>query len=173
MKRRELLGAGAVLLGGAAVGTAVGIGPFASNGGSRPAYLEAKPIVYERAPLQLRAASDAVRRGESITFEVRHTGSSGDVSLGCNVPWAIQEYEAGEWRHGVWTDQRWYDMCATSIAPGDTHTVTVPLSAAAFADEPGISDTEADITFTPGTYRFVLVHANPPLAVNFRVLSAE
>ena len=173
VKRREVLGAGAVLLGGSAVGTAVGIGPLASNTDSEPAYFEAGSIVYEREPLQLRAQTEAVRRGDSITFEGRHTGESENISLGCNIPWAIQTHEDGTWKHVVWTDQRWYDMCATSIAPGDTLTTTVPLSGTALADNHGISEGEADVTFTPGKYRFVLVHSNPPLAVNFRVHPAE
>lgn len=173
MKRRELLGVGALLLGGSAVGIVLGNGPSASNNPSQPAYFELKPIVYEREPLQLRAQTDAVRRGDSIPFEVRHTGGSENISLGCDIPWAIQKYEDGEWKHVVWTDQRWQDLCATLIAPGDTLTTTVPLSATSLADKQGISEAEADVTFTPGKYRFVLVHANPPFAVNFRVLPAE
>lgn len=174
MKRRKLLGAGALtLLGGGAVGTALGIGPMASNNSSQPAYFELKPIVYEREPLQLRAHRDTVRRGETITFEIRHTGESEDISLGCHIPWAIQTYEDGKWKHAVWTDQRWHAMCATAISPGETLTISVPLSATALADKGAISEAEADVTFTPGKYRFILVHANPPLAVNFRVLPAE
>lgn len=173
MKRREVLGAGAVLLGGSAVGTAVGIDPLASNTDAEPAYFEAGAIVYERAPLHLRAQTAAVRRGESITFEVRHTGASETISLGCNISWAIQTHEDGTWNHVVWTDQRWHDLCATLIAPGDTLTTTVPLSGTALADDHDVSEGEADVTFTPGTYRFVLVHANPPVAVDFRVLPED
>ena len=131
MKRRDVLGAGALLLGGSGVGTAVGIGPLASNTASEPAYAEAGSIVYEQEPLQLRTRSEAVRRGDSITFEVHHAGESENISLGCNIPWAIQSYEDGTWKHVVWTDQRWHQMCATLIAPGDTLTTTVPLSAEA------------------------------------------
>ena len=173
MKRRELLGAGALLLGGSAIGTAAGIGPLASNTTSQPAYFELDSPVYEQESLQLWARTERVPRGDSITFEVRHTGESENISLGCHVPWAIQKYEDGEWKHVVWTDQRWHLMCATSIAPGDTLTTTVPLSGTMLADGHGISNTEADVTFTPGKYRFVLIHANPPLAVDFRVLPAE
>lgn len=173
MKRRELFGAGALaVLGGSGVRTALGIGPFTSNNSSRPDYFELKPIVYEREPLLLRAQTDAVRRGDSITFKIRHIGESENISLGCHIPWAIQKYEAGKWKHAVWTDQRWHDMCATSIAPGDTLTTTVPLSGTALADNHGISEGEADVTFTAGKYRFV-VFVNPPLAVDFRVLPAE
>lgn len=173
MKRRNILGAGALLLGGGAVGTAAGLGPLASNSTSEPAYFEAGEIVYEREPLQLRAPTDAVRRENSITFEVQHTGESENISLGCNIPWAIQSYEDGTWEHLVWTNQRWHQMCATLIAPGDTLTTTVPLSAEALTDDHGMSEDEANVTFTPGKYRFILVGSNPPLAVNFRVLPAE
>lgn len=174
MKRRELLGGGVLaLLVTGTIGTALGIGPLAPKDSSQPAYLERESPVYEREPLQLRAPTDDVRRGESITFEVHHTGGSEDISLGCNIPWAIQKYDDGEWKHAVWTDQRWYDLCATSIAPGDTLTITVPLSGTALADKQGISEGEADVRFTPGKYRFVLAHSNPPLAVNFRILPAE
>ena len=174
MERRKLLGAGALaVLGGGAVGTALGIDPLDSNNSSQPAYFELKPIVYEREPLQLRAVKDTVRPGDPITFEIRHTGESEDISLGCHIPWAIQAYGDGKWKHVVWTDQRWHNMCVTVISPGATHNVTVPLSATALADKGAISEAEADVTFTPGKYRFILVHANPPLAVNFRVLPAE
>lgn len=173
MKRRELLGGGAVaLLGGGAIGTALGIGPLAANDTPRPAYFEREPITYERDPLRLRAPTDAVRRGDSITFEIRHTGGSEAISLGCNVPWAIQRYDDGTWKHAVWTDERWYQLCATSIPPGETITTTVPLSGSALATDHDVSDTEADVTFTPGKYRFV-VFANPPVAVNFSVLPRE
>jgi len=173
MKRRDILGAGALLLGAGTVGTAAGLGPLASNTASEPTYFEEESIVYEREPLQLRAPTDAVPRGDSLTFEVHHNGESENISLGCNIPWAIQSYEDGTWKHVVWTDQRWHDLCATLIAPGDTLTTTVSLSATALADNQGISEEEADVTFTPGKYRFILVGSNPPLAVNFRVLPAE
>ena len=174
MKRRDILGVGSLLLGGsAAVGTAVGIGPLATNPNSEPAYFKGESIVYEREPLQLRAPQDTVHRGDSITFEIHHTGESENISLGCHIPWAIQSYEDRTWHHVVWTDQRWNQMCATSISPGDTLTITVPLSGTALADNQGINEGEADVTFTPGKYRFILVHSNPPLAVNFRVLPAE
>jgi len=174
VKRRKLLGAGALaVLGGSAVGTALGIGPLALNDSSQPAYLDLKPTVYEREPLRLRALKDAVHRGESVRFEIRHIGESEDISLGCHIPWAIQTYEDGKWKHAVWTDHRWHNMCATSISPGETLNTTVPLSAAALSDKRAISKAEADITFTPGKYRFIMIDANPPLAVNFRVLPAE
>lgn len=160
-------------LGSTAVGDSTGPQQIDMSNISQPAYYEAGSIVYERKPLQLRVPTDTVPQGDSITFEVHHTGESENISLGCNIPWAIQKYEDGKWKHVVWTDQRWHDMCATSIAPGDTLIITVPLSATALATKEGISEGEADVTFTPGKYRFVLVHANPRLAVNFRVLSAE
>lgn len=109
---------------------------------------------------------------ECITFELQHTGGSDDISVGCHIPWAIQKFEDGTWKHTVWTDQRWHLLCATLISPGETLTITVPLSPAALADEYGVSEEEAEVTFTPGKYRFV-VFVNPPLAVNFRVLSTE
>lgn len=150
----------------------MGIGPLASNDSSQPAYFELESPVYEREPLKLRPRTQRVHRGDSITFEIRHTGESEEISLGCHIPWAIQEYEDGTWKHAVWTDQRWHRLCATLITPGDTLSITVPLSATALANDHGISEEEADITFTPGKYRFV-VFANPPLAVNFRVLPPE
>jgi hypothetical protein len=140
---------------------------------SQPVYLDKGPIVYEREPLELRAPTDTVRPGESIKFEVNHTGDSEDISLGCHVPWAIQKYEDEEWKHAVWTDERWNQLCATLIAPGETLSQTIPLSGSALAGDHGVSESEADITFAPGKYRFVLVHSNPPLAVNFSVLPEE
>jgi|AntRauTorcE11898_2_1112593.scaffolds.fasta_scaffold55762_1 hypothetical protein len=76
MKRRDVLGAGALLVGGCAAGTAAGFGPLASDTTAEPAYFEEGSIVYERGLLQLRAPTDTVRRGESITFELDHTGDS-------------------------------------------------------------------------------------------------
>ena len=140
---------------------------------SQPAYLDEGSIVYKREPLELRAPTDMVRPGESITFEIRHMGDSEDISLGCHIPWAIQKYENEEWKHAVWTDERWNQMCATSIAPGETLSQTISLSGSALAENHGISESEADVTFAPGKYRFVLVHSNPPLAVKFSVLPEE
>lgn len=140
---------------------------------SQPAYLNEGSTVYEHESLELRAPTDTVRPGESITFEVHHTGNSDDISLGCHIPWAIQKYEDEEWKHAVWTDERWNQMCATSIAPGETRSQMIPLSGSALADDHGVSESEAGVTFAPGKYRFVLVHSNPRLAVNFSVLPEE
>ncbi|ACV10822.1 hypothetical protein Huta_0635 [Halorhabdus utahensis DSM 12940] len=178
MKRRELLGAGALaLLGGGAAATAAGFGPLATNDTDEPVYFDSAfdPITYERESLRLQAPTDAVPRGESITFELHHTGESEDISLGCHVPWAIQRYEDGTWEHVVWTDGRWTLLCGTTISPGETQTITVPLSATALAgEEHGVTEEEADgVAFTPGKYRFFVLANNPPLAVNFRVLPRE
>jgi hypothetical protein len=140
---------------------------------SQPEYLDEGSIVYEHEYLELRALTNAVRPGESITFEIHHTGDSEVISLGCHIPWAIQKYENKEWKHAVWTDERWHLLCATSISPGETLSRTIPLSASALADDQGVSESEADVTFTPGKYRFVLVHSNPPLAANFSMLPEE
>ena len=169
MKRRTYLisvGAGATALAGC-------IAVAEPEDTPQAGYQGEQEVVYEREPLQLLTRTDEVHVGDSITFEVRHTGDSENISLGCNIPWAIQKYEDGKWKHAVWTDQRWHQMCATLIAPGDTLTTTVPLSATELADEQGISEAEADVTFTPGKCRFILVGSNPSLAVNFRVLPVE
>jgi hypothetical protein len=170
MRRRDLIGAAGVTLlgGGAAVGTVLGVGPLASEDSSKPWYLGRASVVYERDRLRLSARQDAVRRGDTITFEITHIGDSEPVSLGCNVWWAIQTYEDDEWRHAVWTDGRFHQLCASEIGSGRTLTEKVPLSRTALAEHRGI--TESNTEFTPGKYRFVLVGSEPYLAVNFRVL---
>lgn len=171
LNRRELLGAGAVtLLGGGTVGMALGYGPLASSNSAQPGYLDDAPVVYEREYLELRAQSYEVRPGETITFEITHTGppESDVITLGCGNPWAIQSYEDGEWVHAIWTGGRYANACATGIGPGDTFLEPVPLSAAELNDQPYIS--EVEYQFEPGTYRFVVIGTIPYLAVNFQIL---
>lgn len=173
MSRRQALMAGAALLGasGTAAATARGIGPLAADDPSQPEYLGSKPIVYERPPLVLRPEPAAVRPGDTITFEVHHTGESESVSVGCEYPWAIQAYNDGEWHHVVWTATRWHNLCASGLPPGETHTIQLTLSEEGLAEERYMD--EVNVTFTPGTYRFILVGTDPALAVNFQVLPAE
>jgi len=172
MKRRKILGMGALaLFGGGAVGTALGFGPLASNKSTSPEYLGQAPIVYERDQLHLRALQDAVRRGETITFEIEHTGRSETISLGCHIPWALQAYQDGQWRHVTWTEGRYYLLCYTGLSPGETVTESVPLSRSALAKNPEVGEVVMEIS--PGKYRFLLVGALPNLAVNFRVLPTE
>lgn len=116
MKRREVLGVGiATILGGGLVGTTLGYGPLASTESPQPEYLGRAPIVYERDQLQLSASQAVIRRGETITFEITHTGQSKDIVLGCGNPWAIQVNDDGEWDHAVWTPGRYYNGCATLL----------------------------------------------------------
>lgn len=172
MNRRELLGtAGLALLGGGTIaGTALGVGPLSSDE-DRPEYLKRGSILYERDSLTLRARQNAVRRGDTISFEITHTGESEYIPLGCHIVWAIQTYEDGEWKHAVWTGARYHNLCGTGITPGRTLTETVPISRAALADFDGI--VESNTEFTPGKYRFILAGAQPRLTTNFRVLPSE
>lgn len=174
MHRRTLLGGGAaLLLGGGTVGAALGVGPFDSDDGTGPDYL-GSTVVYEREDLLLSARPDPVELGDDVTFEMEHTGDSGTVSLGCNVTWALQADESGEWTHVTWTGGRYYDLCATQLRPGETATETVSLSVTALEANPDVSEVAVE-DFSPGTYRFVLVdgRGSPYLAVNFRVRSSE
>lgn len=174
MDRRKLLGAGAVtLFGGGMVGTALGYGPLGEREPTQPAYLDDARVVYERKHLVLRACSYEVRPGGTITFEITHTGppDSDTISLGCEMPWAIQEYDNDEWNHAVWTGGRYANMCYTGISPGSTRTETVTLSSEDLADQRYISDVQTQ--FEPGIYRFVLAKTSPQLAVNFRILPRE
>ena len=84
MNRRELLSAGGLaLMGGGAVGTTLGNSPVTSNPSSQPAYIGQAPTVYERDQLQLNARQEVVRHGDTITYEITHTGQSNDIVLGC------------------------------------------------------------------------------------------
>jgi len=140
------------------------------SGPSHPDYLGQKAIVYERDRLQLRSQPDTVQQGETIIFEISHTGDSEAIFLGCHIPWAIQIYEGGEWKHAVWTDERYYNMCATQIGPGDTISLKVPLSQPALSGKDGLG--EVAFEFTPGKYQFILVGTTPQLAVDFRIMSS-
>lgn len=175
MKRRELIGAGTLtIVGGSAVGTALGVGPLASNETTepdQPEYLGREPVVYDRDDLQLRALHDSVRRGETNTFEIKHTGSSEAINLGCNIHWALQVYQDEQWKHVTWTGGRYYDLCYTAISAGQTVTETVPLSRSDLAENSDISEVVIDLT--PGKYRFVLLGSPPYLAVNFNLFPAE
>lgn len=168
MNRRKVLTAsGLTLLGGGIVGTALGYGPLASDDSSKPSYLGDAEIVYERDELVLRAHPDVVEQGETIEFEITHTGQSEARGLGCNIPWAIQKYEDGGWKHAVWTSARYFNMCSSRISPGETRTLAVPLSREELNEYREIG--EVDFEFSPGKYRFVLVGVEPYLAVNFSI----
>lgn len=172
MNRRKVLTAsGLTLLGGGIVGTALGYGPLASDGSSKPSYLGDAETVYEREDLILRAHPVVVNQGETIEFEIIHTGQSEAINLGCNIPWAIQEYEDGGWEHAVWTSARYFNNCLSEISPGDTRTVAVPLSQQELDDNREMGP--VDFEFSPGKYRFVLVGVRPFLAINFSISSSE
>lgn len=170
--RRSLLRAGgATILGSSTIGVAVGAGPLPPNGPTDPAYLGRAPIVYERDDLQLLAHQPAVRRGESIVFEMTNTGDADAVPLGCNNTWAIQAYEDGEWHHVVWTGGRASQLCYSALPPGETTTETVPLEPSALSES--LATDDVPDAFPAGTYRFVALGSEPFLAVNFQVLPVE
>lgn len=169
-RRAVVTGVGAAVLGGATVVTAFGAGRV-TLGDPPPEYHGRAPVVYERDDLRVLPVDDPARIGESITFEITNTATAEAVTLGCHVPWALQAYEDGDWRHVSWTEGRYYQACATVIEPGVTTTVTVPLSAEAIADEAVSSGPATDLT--PGTYRLVLLGTDPYLAVNFQALPSD
>lgn len=168
LSRREAIKGGAMTaLGTGAVVTAFAAGRL--NLGERwPAYHGNAPVSYEHEALRMQAVGDPARRGESITVEVTNTGTDESVTLGCHNPWALQAYEDGSWHHVSWTAGRYYQACATQLAPGDTTTVTVPLSTSAIRERRTLDNPARKIT--PGTYRLVLLGTRPYLAINVQVL---
>jgi len=130
-----------------------------------PGYRGDQSVVYEHDDLQLRLLQDEVQLGDTVEFEVTNT-SDLTVVLGCHNPWAIQRRFDGEWRHVTWTGERYYQLCASGLAPGDSLTEQITLSESeleAHADE-----LQTDLV--PGAYRFLLLGSSPYLATDFDVL---
>lgn len=164
MKRRTLLTVSTLGFSGiGAVGTALGIGPFDLDD-SQPEYLGQASVVYERDDLQLEAPQDPVRRGETITLELTNTGESW-ITLGCGNPWALQKHTGREWRHVAWTGERYYDLCASGIEPGETIIEHVPTAESVLDREFGPVAAE----LSSGGYRIVLIGTEPYLAADFRL----
>jgi hypothetical protein len=165
MKRRELLGAGAVGLLGTGDITAVtaAVRPFGPDD-SGPEYIDRASAVYERDDLRLKLPQDTVPRGESITLELTNTGESW-ITLRCGNPWALQKRTGGEWRHVAWTGERYYDLCASGIESGETIIEHVPTAESVLDREFGPVAAE----LSSGEYRIVLIGTEPYLAADFRL----
>ena len=162
MKRHTLLaslGAGTAALSGCTA-----LGHRTDN--TEAEYYRAEPVAYNRADLTLSLSNDSVSVGDTIELETRNTGSS-KVTLGCNNPWAIQYHTDGEWKHVAWTGNRFYDLCATILRPGEAHTESFTLSESALAE----TASEVQLSLTEGTYRVVLIGTSPYLARNFDIVT--
>lgn len=162
MNRRSLLaslGAGTVALSGC---TALGYRPDDTG----PGYYRAEPVAYNRADLSLSLSNDAVSLGDTIELETRNTGES-KISLGCKNPWAIQYHTDGEWEHVTWTSNRVFQMCATILFPGGSHTQSFTLSESALAE----TASEVQLPLAEGTYRILLIGTSPYLARNFDIVT--
>ncbi|WP_276302515.1 immunoglobulin-like domain-containing protein [Halorussus lipolyticus] len=131
------------------------------------AYRENARVVTEREDLRLRLRQDTVRLGDTVAFEVTNTGDS-TVVLGCRNPWALQRRADGQWRHVAWTEDRYYQLCATELPPGESSVTAVELSETGLETQAG--EVRGDLR--PGRYQFLLVGTSPSLATEFRVLDA-
>lgn len=163
MKRRPFLVSVSASMAALAGCTAIS----APQADSRVGYPE-EEVVYERDGLQLRLLQETVRPGEPIEFEVTNTGDSMTV-LGCHDPWAIEKRSDGEWQLVTWTADRYYDMCATGLAPGDSLVERITPSGSAFERSPDGHAAE----LRPGQYRFLLLGPTPYLALDFTVSKPE
>lgn len=163
MKRRAYLAS----LGVAATSLATASAAETPANESGPAYRGNKRVVYDHPDLELRPRQERVRLGETVAFEVTSTGDS-RVSLGCNNPWALQRRSGGRWRHVTWTGDRYYQLCATLLPPGESRVERVTLSESGLDGYP--DEYSADLR--PGRYRFLLLGPSPYPAVEFDVLDA-
>ncbi|WP_439026588.1 hypothetical protein [Haloarchaeobius sp. DT45] len=164
MNRRDLLAAGSLTLLGGGVGTALGLGPFGAPDESTADYQDDASIVADHDRLDLRLLDESVRLGETARFAVTNTGDE-QVSLGCNVPWALQRRADDGWRHVAWTGGRYVQLCYTGLGPGRSHVEHVPLTESELTAR---TDGEA-VDLVPDQYRFVLLSPVVFLACEFAV----
>lgn len=164
MKRRTYLtsvSTGAAVLAGC---TALG----APQNESQADYQGERKVVYEHDDLNLRLRQKEIHLGDTVEFEVTNTGNSTTV-LGCGNPWAIQQYSNGDWQHVTWTSDRYYDLCATELSPGDSLIEGITLSESEFER----AQDEDYVELRSGQHRFLLLGSSPFLALNFDILDAE
>lgn len=166
MRRRtyltSLLGSAAVLSGCSARGLRT------DGGKDLESYQPDKEIVYDHDDLSLEVLQDTIHHKDEVEFRVSNTSQS-QVTLGCDNPWALQKNTDGKWQHVTWTNQKYYDLCASLLPPGDSITETVTLSESKL--ETQASEVKAELT--PGNYRFVVLGSSPFLAVDFEVQSED
>ena len=108
-----------------------------------------------------------MRLGDTVEFEVTNTGDSTTV-LGYGNPWAIQQYSDDDWQHVTWTVDRYYQMCATELSPGDSLVEDITLSESEF--DRGSDEDYAELRSEK--HRFLLLGASPFLALDFNILDA-
>ena len=164
MKRRGYLGlisSSAIALSGC---TALAGAQNESNAG----YLGDQKVVYDHDNLDLRLHKDTPHLGDEVEFEVSNTGDSA-VTLGCQNPWAIQQYLNGGWHHVAWTEERYYYMCATDLAAGASFTEEITLSESAFER----SQDEDYVKLDTGRHRFLLLGPSPFVALDFEIDESE
>lgn len=164
MKRRGYLaslGAGAAALTGC---TALGV----TANEPQADYRGDAAVVYDHDSLELRLHEGPVHLGDEVELEVSNTGDSAIV-LGCQNPWALQQYADGDWHHVTWTGDRYYYMCATELAAGDSLTEEITLSESAFERDPD----EDNVELHTGRHRLLLLGPSPFVALDFDVREAE
>ena len=164
MKRRTYLASvttsAAVLAGCTAFG--------APQSESQTDYQGEQKVVYEHDDLNLRLRQGEVHLGDTVGFEVTNTGNS-TIVLGCGNPWAIQQYSDDDWQHVTWTVDRYHQMCATELSPGDSLVENITLSESEF--DRGSDEDSAELR--SGQHRFLLLGSSPFLALDFNVLNAK
>lgn len=164
MKRRTYLAAVSTSAAALAGYTALG----APQNESQADYQGEQKVVYEHGDLNLRLRQEDVHLGDTVEFEVTNAGNSMTV-LGCGNPWAIQQYSDGKWQHVTWTGDRYYDMCATGLSPGDSLVEDITLSESEFERGPD----EDYNRLRSGRHRFLLLGSSPFLALDFNILDVE
>jgi hypothetical protein len=163
VKRRTYLasiGAGASLSGGFVLAN--------NETGTETSEQENTRIVYEHDDLRLQTLQDSVRLGETIKFKVTNTSDS-TVTLGCDNAWIIQEYSDDDWHDVTRRPQSYNQLCAFELHSGESRVERATMSKDELEEQTGKLLEELH----PGRYRFVLLTANPRLAVDFRITSPK
>lgn len=133
---------------------------------SRPNYLDDGTVVTERAAVELSPSKRVAGIGDTIRFSVTNTGSD-EFGLGCHSPWAIQRRTESGWKHVAWTGEEYFQLCLTTLGPGETHIEEIEFSESALRQR--VSKLATDLC--PGTYRFLLLGSKPFLAVEFSLVA--
>ncbi|WP_368411899.1 immunoglobulin-like domain-containing protein [Haladaptatus halobius] len=103
-----------------------------------------------------------------MEFTVTNTSTT-KVSLGCGIPWTLQQRTNGRWREVIWTASDGVPHCLTRLPPGKSFTEEVTLTRSAIETQNGT----VKYDLTAGLDRFVLIGTDPFVATDFRFQLAQ
>ena len=131
-------------------------------------YYNQEDVVMNPDQLTILVQQESIQVGDQVQFKTSNT-SDAAIHLGCHVPWALQRYSDNNWEHVAWTGERYFQLCATELNPGDSHVTTLTLSESKL--EQRASDVQTPLR--SGQYRFLLIGTSPYYGVEFEVRPAE